>query len=223
MEVLMRVLYLFDQDEADRREAGSALAVWAEKGGHEAVLLCVPGLKPCLGSFGCWIKTPGQCVVKGDKEDSLITEMYRADLVLLGGETPYGCFSPPIKAALDRAIPLLLPYFRKYRGEMSHLPRYSRLPRFLSVSFGEAHEYRIAETMAPNAATEADLGVDFIVLAFHEGVQNKGALDIIVNFRERAGITWKGGAGIGTGEMMANVRNAPDDMFIKRPHIAEVT
>lgn len=52
---------------------------------------------------------------------------------------------------------------------------------------------------------------------FHEGVQNAAALDILSNFCARAGIEWLGGAGIGTGEMMANVRNAPDDMFIKRP------
>jgi len=126
---------------------------------------------------------------------------------------------------------------------------------------GEAHQYRMAETMAAPKATAADLDADLLIVAFplyidslhstllrwllsyeelrkaeagrglsrrvamigianngfHEGIQNKGALDILENFCERAGIEWRGGAGIGTGEMMTNVRDAPDSMFIKRP------
>jgi multimeric flavodoxin WrbA len=140
MEVLMRVLYVFDWDGDDRREAGSALAAWAEKRGHETVMAGAPDLKPCLGCFGCWIKTPGYCVVKGDEGAAFVRSLYEADLVVLGGDTPYGSFALPIKAALDRAIPLLLPYFRKFRGEMHHVPRYERLPRFLSAAFGEASE-----------------------------------------------------------------------------------
>jgi len=140
MEVLMKVLYVFDEDGPDRREAGSALAAWAQEGGHDMAAMIAPALKPCLGCFGCWTKTPGHCAVKGDEEASFIEAMYRADLVLLGGATPYGCFALPIKAALDRAIPLLLPYFRKYRGEMHHVPRYSHLPRILSPAFGDASE-----------------------------------------------------------------------------------
>jgi len=140
MEVLMRILYVFDRDESDRREAGSAFAAWAAKRGHELVPMLAPELKPCLGCFGCWIRTPGYCVVKGDEGASVVESMHRADLVVLGGGTPYGCFSLPIKAALDRAIPLILPYFRMYRGEMHHVPRYSRSPRILSAAFGEASE-----------------------------------------------------------------------------------
>lgn len=136
----MKILYLFDRDEADRRDAGSAIAAWAGERGHEARPLLAPKLKPCLGCFGCWVKTPGLCVVKGDEGASTVESMYRADLVVLGGSTPYGCFSPPIKSVLDRAIPLLLPYFRMYRGEMHHVPRYERLPRMLSLAFGEASE-----------------------------------------------------------------------------------
>ena len=52
---------------------------------------------------------------------------------------------------------------------------------------------------------------------FYEGVQNRGALDILVNFCAHTGIEWRGGAGIGSGEMMLHLRDAPDAMFIKRP------
>jgi len=52
---------------------------------------------------------------------------------------------------------------------------------------------------------------------FYEGGQNKCALDIIRNFCIKTGIEWKGGLGIGTGEMLKDLRSAPDSMFIKRP------
>jgi hypothetical protein len=138
MEVLMRILYLYDRDEPDRREAGSALAAWAEKRGHELRLMPALSLKPCLGCFGCWVKTPGRCVVTGDEWDRVVESLYRSDLVVLAGATPYGCFAPPIKAVLDRAIALLLPYFRIFRGETHHIPRYARLPRIVSAAFDGA-------------------------------------------------------------------------------------
>lgn len=126
---------------------------------------------------------------------------------------------------------------------------------------GEGHGYRMVEPMVTPTASEADLDVDLIIVAFplyidclhsrllswlisaeqvlagnqgptatrkpamiaianngfYEGVQNRGALDILVNFCVRTGIRWLGGAGIGSGEMMTHLREAPDTMFIKRP------
>lgn len=136
----MKILYIFDSDDTDRRDAGLVLTEWAKEHGHELVMRRAVELKPCLGCFGCWIRTPGKCVIPGDEGMAFVEAMYRADLVVLAGETPYGSFSVPIKTILDRAIPLLLPFFRKFRGEMHHVPRYTRLPRMLSLSFGDASE-----------------------------------------------------------------------------------
>lgn len=52
---------------------------------------------------------------------------------------------------------------------------------------------------------------------FHEGVQNATALRILENFCARAGIEWKGGLGIGTGEMIQELKRAPEGMIIKKP------
>jgi hypothetical protein len=52
---------------------------------------------------------------------------------------------------------------------------------------------------------------------FHEGEQNETALRIVENFCARAGIEWRGGLGIGTGEMLRALAGAPDGMFLKRP------
>ncbi len=141
MEVLMRIFYLYDRDEPDRREAGSDLGAWAEQRGYELRTLCAPVLKPCLGCFGCWLKTPGRCVVKGDEGNAVVESLYRSDLVVLGGSTPYGCFAPEIKAVLDRAIALILPYFYTFRGEMHHMPRYEHHPRIVSAAFGGTYGF----------------------------------------------------------------------------------
>jgi multimeric flavodoxin WrbA len=161
MEVSMRVFYLYDEDGPDRREAGSALAAWAERNRHELVSRPVPALWPCLGCFGCWVRTPGRCVVgrDADQAEADIRDFLRSDLVLLGGATPYGCYAPPIKAALDRLLPTLLPYFRRFRGEMHHVPRYARMPRILSAGFGQATEaedatyLELARSFCDNAAS----------------------------------------------------------------------
>jgi hypothetical protein len=134
----MDIYYYYDQDGPARGDAAAAIAAWAGPRGHALAAECATPLKPCNGCFGCWLKTPGRCVLKGDAGEAFLESFVRADLVILGGETPYGSFALPIKAALDRALPCLLPYFRRFRGEMHHVPRYPRLPRILSVAFGEA-------------------------------------------------------------------------------------
>lgn len=52
---------------------------------------------------------------------------------------------------------------------------------------------------------------------FHEGEQNRSTLEILQNFCSRSGLQWLGGLGIGTGEMIRGLKDAPPDMFIKRP------
>jgi multimeric flavodoxin WrbA len=159
MEVSLKVLYVYDVDGPDRRAAGSELDAWAREGGGELEAACAAGLKPCLGCFGCWLKTPGRCVVRGDAWEPLFRSFLEADLVLLGGAIPYGSFAPPVKAVLDRWLPALLPYFRRFRGEMHHVPRYDRLPRILSIAFGEASaieeatHLELARAFCDNAAS----------------------------------------------------------------------
>jgi multimeric flavodoxin WrbA len=146
MEVSMKILVVVDRDGADRREAGSAFAAWAAARGQEFSVLVAEeqSQKPCLGCFGCWLKTPGNCVIHGDGNAELLSALVGADLVFLVGETPYGCFSQPIKALLDRCLPLLLPFFRRFRGEMHHRLRYRALPRVVAAAMGEASEAELA-------------------------------------------------------------------------------
>lgn len=80
-------------------------------------------IKPCAGCFGCWLKTPGQCVIK-DGYDQMGRLIHEASEVLVISKYTYGGFSSFVKNVFDRSIGYLLPYFRMYKGEMHHKPRY---------------------------------------------------------------------------------------------------
>lgn len=54
---------------------------------------------------------------------------------------------------------------------------------------------------------------------FHEGEQNQSALAMVEAFAEAAGLTWCGGVGIGTGEMIRGLKSVPPEAGIRRPVI----
>lgn len=80
-------------------------------------------IKPCSGCFGCWLNTPGQCVVK-DGYDQMGNLIHQAEEVLVISKYTYGGFSGFVKNVFDRSIGYLSPFFRFYKGEMHHKPRY---------------------------------------------------------------------------------------------------
>jgi multimeric flavodoxin WrbA len=141
MEVQMNILLLCDEARDELREAESGLGSWARSKGHSFETLYASELKlrPCLGCFACWTKTPGLCAIKGDDGERFLKAFIQSDLFVLLGETPYGSFSPQIKRVLDRIIPSLHPYFRLYRGEMHHVQRYPNGRRVLLARRGDAN------------------------------------------------------------------------------------
>lgn len=58
------------------------------------------------------------------------------------------------------------------------------------------------------------------VCGFHEGVQNELALEMMGHFCSDAGLDWRGGAGIGTGEMIRELRAVPHEAGIRKPVVA---
>ncbi len=77
----------------------------------------------CLGCFGCWVRTPGVCVID-DSGREVAERMAKSDLVIYLSPVTFGGYSSELKKALDRAIPLVLPFFIKIDGEIHHPPRY---------------------------------------------------------------------------------------------------
>jgi Multimeric flavodoxin WrbA len=142
----MNILGLSDEKNAETEGAMRALGSWAKQGGHEASFVCASELSigPCLGCFGCWLKTPGSCVIPGDDGRSFAEKLGQTDLLVMMTKIPFGSYAPSIKRALDRSISILLPYFSVHNGEMHHVQRYRRARRLLHVPYGEYGEEELA-------------------------------------------------------------------------------
>lgn len=138
----MKVLILCDRESADGAELGLRAQVEsaAARAGREVRTVVLNGdeIKPCVGCFGCWVKTPGLCVVTGDCVNGLSREMMRSDALMLLSRIRYGGYSRDVKAFLDRAIPNILPFFEIYRGKMHHAMRYKKFPRLITIGYGES-------------------------------------------------------------------------------------
>lgn len=89
-------------------------------------------IAPCLGCFGCWVKTPGVCVIDDAGRDVTRTYM-QSELVVFVSPITFGGYSYELKKIFDRLIPILSPFFKKVGGEIHHKMRYERYPRFLVI------------------------------------------------------------------------------------------
>lgn len=101
-------------------------------------------IKPCMGCYACWIKTPGKCIID-DYGRELISEMINSQLIVYLTPVVYGGYSPELKKALDRVIPLMLPFFEKIKGEVHHPQRYDSYPDVLvlGITDHENHEEEV--------------------------------------------------------------------------------
>ena len=84
-------------------------------------------IAPCLGCFGCWFQTPGECVIRDDGR-LIAKELIQNDVVVFFTPVVFGGYSSELKKALDRFIPDVLPFFRIHHNEIHHVPRYSHFP-----------------------------------------------------------------------------------------------
>ena len=91
--------------------------------GHLSAIAAKNTGKACIGCFGCWVKTPGRCVIADELQDMGKTLSRCSDLVLIS-RCCYGGFSPSVKRVMDRSIPYLHPCFTMKNDEMHHRRRY---------------------------------------------------------------------------------------------------
>lgn len=80
-------------------------------------------IRPCVGCFGCWLKNPGECIIK-DGYERMGALFHMADEVKVISRYTYGGFSSFVKNVFDRSIGWVLPFFEVYEGEMHHKKRY---------------------------------------------------------------------------------------------------
>lgn len=113
----------------------------------------------CLGEFDCWVRHPGRCRIK-DEGQEIERAVHGADICAFVTPVTFGGYAPQLKKALDRLIPLILPFFAKRAGFTQHLGRYGKLPSIIGV--GVDSGYGAAENALFLAHVEAaalNLGV----------------------------------------------------------------
>jgi hypothetical protein len=90
--------------------------------GETTIFSAYPAVRPCIGCFGCWTKTPGECVI-GDRGKGFAALIAGHDEFLVISRMVFGGLSPAVKAVIDRSIGHLLPFFRLVNNEMHHVRR----------------------------------------------------------------------------------------------------
>jgi len=85
-------------------------------------------IRYCVGCWGCWVKTPGECLSKDDSAD-VCRAVIDSDLTVMASPLVMGFPSALLKKSVDKLIPLVHPYSTMVQGEVHHVARYPRYPR----------------------------------------------------------------------------------------------
>ena len=99
----------------------------------------------CIGCFGCWLKTPGKCVIK-DEYQEMGEKLSKVDELVIISKATFGSYSSAIKNVLDRSISYVSPYFVIRKGEMHHKERYHKNLVISAIFYGEDITDREKET-----------------------------------------------------------------------------
>ena len=109
-------LVIHDMNETEWNEVSGNYKGWEKISDNGSI-------KPCVGCFGCWVKEPGQCVIK-DGYDHMGSLIHNADEVVVISRYTYGGLSSFVKNVFDRSIGFISPFFEVYEDEMHHTKRY---------------------------------------------------------------------------------------------------
>ena len=136
----MSTMVLFDQADNRAGRLCGRLSRTAELVSEELILLDAneASMKACIGCFGCWIKSPGVCVLQEDRGPDFLSTLLKADRLLFLSAIQWGGYSTLLKYYADRMLPLLHPYFRRLNGEMHHKQRYAKNPQLLALGYAAA-------------------------------------------------------------------------------------
>lgn len=104
--------------------------------GEHKVINPQGNIKNCIGCFGCWAKTPGECIIHDGYERTSL-DMGLCDEMIIVSECCYGTVSPFIKAVQDRAISYVQGDFIIKNGEMHHKHRYDNHIHLSAYFYGE--------------------------------------------------------------------------------------
>lgn len=80
-------------------------------------------IKPCLGCFSCWNKTPGECCIHDDMS-TVIEKFLWADVTVWSFPLYYFGLPGPLKNLIDRQLPMSLPFMAEGAESGGHPSRY---------------------------------------------------------------------------------------------------
>lgn len=124
----------------------------------------------CIGCFGCWIKTPGECVLK-DGFNHMGEYLGNCEAFTIITQSRYGEFSCFIKNILDRSISTVHPYFVKRQGEIHHKLRYQNHPGLQVICYSSDLSEEEKNTFENRVkATAVNLGCSIHSVTFINGL-----------------------------------------------------
>lgn len=129
----MKVLILNGNPHDDKKfdEYLEQLSTALESSNHTVTIQTLKDMdiRYCIGCFGCWVKTPGECSIAADDTRDVRNAYMNSDLVLFASPIIMGHTSALLKKAHDRNMGLVLPYSEIYREEVHHPARYDKYPQ----------------------------------------------------------------------------------------------
>ena len=96
-------------------------------------------ISPCIGCFGCWVKTPGKCVIRDDAA-KVYPLIAKSESVIYVTHVKYGSYDTVMKTMLERAIPIQQAFIRLYHGETHHIQRAVKEKEAVIVAYGDVSE-----------------------------------------------------------------------------------
>ncbi len=104
-------------------------------------------IRPCVGCFTCWTRTPGECGMDDDAR-TYAKAHARSQLFVVLTPVSFGGYSGRTKTALDHIVPNIFPTITLRKGEVHHPLRYPALRGWLNIGWQPVPDAACAETFA---------------------------------------------------------------------------
>jgi multimeric flavodoxin WrbA len=137
--------------------ASDLIVAAVERSGFEVdnIVLRDQKIGSCAGCFGCWLKTPGICVIDDDGR-RVAEKAIQSNLLVYLTPVTFGGYSSELKKAVDRmACPKLLPFLIRIGGEVHHPSRYEKIPTLVVLGVLPSQELESEELFETLVARNA--------------------------------------------------------------------
>lgn len=93
----------------------------------------------CIGCFGCWVKTPGKCVIRDDAV-KIYPLIAQSENIIYVTRLWYGSYDELMKTILERSIPIQQAFIRLHKNETHHVQRNVVGKKAVIIAYGDISE-----------------------------------------------------------------------------------